>query len=795
MARQDRLTAGETGFKALSNRLPGFLRGRGIGAKLGIGFGALIALTLAFGLVSLITDRLKQQAFEQLQTANKAALQAERMKVALSEARRLEQDFRIRYPIEGFEAALERYVIPNRQLTRSIQEQVAESKELVETEFSADSSHQEHLENLEFVEAAIGEYGRLFAEVVDKIEERGFKDTGLEGRYNQAAHKVETSVAVQYEMELQVTLLQMRRHEKDWILRREPEDIELAHNFGLQLKNQLNSLEHLAGPSKADLSDTVDDYLAAFERAAALDQEIADTVDQFRAIALSIAPIVDKIVIEQEKLAAAAQTSFDKAESLALTINLFLFTIITAAGIGLAVVSTRAIAGSITHLADVARQIAAGDLTAQASIKSGDELGQLAVTFNEMTTQLRDLVDTLEDRMADRTRRLETVMQVSQRLSGILDLSDLMREVVQRTKVTFDYYHVHIYLLDESGERLLMAEGYGQAGEEMRRQGHSIPLAAPKSLVARAAREGRVIVVDNVQEDPDWLPNPLLPDTRSEIAVPMMLGAQEVVGVLDAQSDQIKGLGEQDEATLQVLANQVATAVRNARLFSETQDALYAAQQLQQLYTGQAWERFGDTRSTTDYEFRRSELPPLQETPLPEAVAALQQRQTVDLSWPASDLSLANGDGQSELQNPKAKIQRALATPLRLRDQTIGVLGIHTDDPKRQWSQDEIALVEAVSEQMSLAIENARLFEETGRRASRERVIAGVTQQVWASGELELVMKTAVEQLGTQLDASRVVIRLGTEEELLSGTAAAVETKKDKDGAPSGDGVSIRRSP
>lgn len=774
MAQRDRLSTVKPGFKTFGNRLQHFWSGLRIGAKLGIGFGALIALTLALGLISLITDQLKQQAVEQLQTATKAALQAERMKAALSEARRLEQDFLTRYPVEGFEAALDRFVIPNQQLTRTIRERVLESKQLEEKEVGIGAAHAGHLDDLNFVEAAIIEYDRLFAEVVDKVEERGFKDAGLEGRYSQAAYTIETSLAVQYEVELQVALLQMQRHEKAWILRREPEAIELVNNFGLQLKNHINSLEHLTGPSKADLVDTVDDYLVAFNRAAALDQEIAEEVDQFRAIAQSIAPVIDELVIEEEELASEAQISFERAENLALTINLFLFTIITAAGIGLAVASTRAIAGSISHLADVARQIAGGNLIVRASVKSGDELGQLAVTFNEMTTQLSDLINTLEDRVADRTRRLETVMQVSQRLSGILDLSDLMREVVQRTKVTFDYYHVHIYLLDEAGETLLMAEGYGQAGEEMRRQGHSIPLAAPKSLVARAAREGQVIVVDDVRKDPDWLPNPLLPDTRSEMAVPMMLGVQ-AVGVLDVQSDRVEGLDEQDEATLRVLANQVATVVRNARLFSETQDALYAAQQLQELYTGQAWERFGDTRSTLDYEIRRPELPPLRETPIPEANVALQQRRTVELSLPAVDGEAGQGSAAS-------KIQRALATPLKLRDQTIGVLGIHTDNPNRQWTEDEIALIEAVSEQMSLAIENARLFEETGRRANRERVIAGVTQQVWASGELELVMKTAVEQLGAQLDAAKVVIRLGTEEQLLSGTAAAVETRKDNNG-------------
>jgi GAF domain-containing protein len=313
-----------------------------------------------------------------------------------------------------------------------------------------------------------------------------------------------------------------------------------------------------------------------------------------------------------------------------------------------------------------------------------------------------------------------------------------------------------------------MAEGYGEAGDQMKAQGHSLPLNSPQSLVARAAREGEVIIVTDVYSDPDWLPNPLLPETRSEMAVPVKLGA-EVVGVLDVQSEKMGGLTQEDEKIVQALANQVAVAVRNARLFTQTQDALYEAQKLQQLYTGQAWEKLS-ARHTRDYEFRQAVLPPLQETPLPEAVAALQQKQTVELKLSATE---RNG---GELDSEEA--HSALATPLKLRDQIIGVLGIHSDNPQRQWTADEIALIEAVSEQMSLAIENARLFEETGRRAGRERMIADVTQQVWASGELERVMQTAVEQLGLKLDASKVVIRLGTKEELLSGSSSGQKVEK-----------------
>jgi GAF domain-containing protein/HAMP domain-containing protein len=462
------------------------------------------------------------------------------------------------------------------------------------------------------------------------------------------------------------------------------------------------------------------------------------------------------LVVHQRQTVALAP--IDEQFRTALILALLIMGAAALAALGVA----QLLAGPITRLTGVAAQVAAGDLNAQAAVESGDEIGTLATSFNTMTKQLREFIDSLESRVSARTQQLETMVKIGQRLTGILDLSDLLREVVNRTKETFNYYHVHIYLLDEKGEMLLLAQGYGEAGAEMKARGHNISMAAPKSLVAQAAREGRIVSVADVQADPNWLPNPLLPETRSEMAVPIILGSH-VVGVLDVQSERASGLGQEDETTLQALANQVAVAVRNARLFTETQDALYEAQRLQQLYTGQSWEKLLTSRST-NYEFRQPTLPALKEVSTPEAVAALKQKQTVELRLPNRARATDGHGGGS----PKVQAPTALATPLKLRDQIIGVLGIHSDDLNLQWTADEIALIEAVSEQMSLAIENARLFEESQRNAWRDQIISESTAKVWSSAEIEEVMRTAVAQLGEKLRASEVVIRLGTEEELVN---------------------------
>ena len=525
-------------------------------------------------------------------------------------------------------------------------------------------------------------------------------------------------------------------------------------------------------PGQAELKEA-DFNLDLLSQPQAVEQGYLDVVDEGISSLVSQAPVVDitntpvianlgwTIVVQQDRQEALA--AVDTQNRNALLIALVVAGLAVMAAVGLA----QYLINPIVQLTKVAEQVAGGQLSTQAEIKTGDEVGRLAAGFNMMTGRLRDTISSLEDRVADRTRQLETVVEVGQRLSGILDLSDLMREVVTLTKETFNYYHVHVYLREE--DLLVMAEGYGQAGVEMKRQGHSISLAAEQSLVARAVRDRQIITVEDVRDNPNWLPNPLLPDTRSEMAVPIQLSG-EIAGVLDVQSEHVGGLTTEDEAAMQALAGQIATALQNARLFTETQQALYQAQESQRLYTGQAWEKVSADRDTTDFEVSRSALPPLQETPTPEATTALQQGQTVDFRLPVSDIAVESG------QHPP-KIPRALATPLKLRDQIIGVLGLQDENSERLWTEDEVALIEAVSEQMSLALESARLFEETGRRANRERIIADMTQQVWASDELEEVMKTAVEQLGAKLEATKVVIRLGTEDQLLSVAPAITKDR------------------
>ncbi len=177
--------------------------------------------------------------------------------------------------------------------------------------------------------------------------------------------------------------------------------------------------------------------------------------------------------------------------------------------------------------------------------------------------------DRLEELVTERTERLKRMTSIGEHLIGILDLDKLLLEIVNSVKEQLDYYYVHIYLLDEQNNNLLMAAGTGMIGEMLRDQGHKIAVNTAVSFVARAAQTEQVVFVNDVHKSTHWLPNPLLPKTRSEIAVPIVLEGQ-LLGVLDVQSDQVAGLDESDASLLRALANYIAVTISNARLFEQT---------------------------------------------------------------------------------------------------------------------------------------------------------------------------------------------------------------------------------
>lgn len=202
---------------------------------------------------------------------------------------------------------------------------------------------------------------------------------------------------------------------------------------------------------------------------------------------------------------------------------------------------------------------------------SVDYLVREMLAYLKRSNELNQIIEAerilLEHRVAERTRELAISMEVSRRLSTILDPDQLITQVVEQVKSALNYYHAHIYLVDEKTQDLVMAGGTGEAGQALLARGHRIPKG--KGLVGRAFDTRRAVLAADTANEPSWLPNPLLPDTRSEVAVPILLGDQ-TLGVLDVQQNTANSLTESDANLLQSLAYQVAIALKNAQTFNES---------------------------------------------------------------------------------------------------------------------------------------------------------------------------------------------------------------------------------
>jgi len=243
-----------------------------------------------------------------------------------------------------------------------------------------------------------------------------------------------------------------------------------------------------------------------------------------------------------------------------ITIGLALLVIVSA----LALLMARSISRPIIDLSGVAKDIANGNIDLQAKVQTTDEIGDLATSFNDMTSRLRSSFIDLERR----AKEITTISEVSRRLSSVLDKQRLLIEVVEQIKSSLDYYHVHIYLLDKDSGDLIMSGGTGEVGQTMLERKHRI--SKGRGLVGRAAESGAPVLVPDTLKDASWLPNPLLPETASEIAVPI-LSETGVVGVLDVQNNIQNSLSERDVELLQSIAYQVSIALKNADTYMEAQ--------------------------------------------------------------------------------------------------------------------------------------------------------------------------------------------------------------------------------
>jgi GAF domain-containing protein len=437
-----------------------------------------------------------------------------------------------------------------------------------------------------------------------------------------------------------------------------------------------------------------------------------------------------------------------------LRINSILSLLAIGLGVLFTIMLSQYITSGIGKLVQGAAALGRGDLAQRIDIQSQDELGSLAGAFHEMADQLSLQFESLEQRVAERTTDLETARLLSERRAQELQvISEISRLISseQRLEVLlplitrlvsekFVFYHVGIFIIDDTGQYAVFQASNSEGGKRMLARGHRL-VVGEGSIVGFVARHGIPRIALDVGQDAVFFNNPDLPETRSEMGLPL-ISRGVTLGVLDVQSGKPGAFTEDDTKNLAILADQVAIAIENARLYQRTQQALREVETLYQQNIQKGWAEIIEQEGMLGYEH------------------TIRGGRKLTRPVESGDIRKAIEDNKIVVSQPDGSPERHLILPISLRGQSIGALKVQATASTRPWTSEELYLAKIVSERLSLALENARLLQDARKQTIKEQTISEVTAKIGASIDLKQVLQTAVEEVGRALPGSEVILEL-----------------------------------
>jgi GAF domain-containing protein/HAMP domain-containing protein len=409
--------------------------------------------------------------------------------------------------------------------------------------------------------------------------------------------------------------------------------------------------------------------------------------------------------------------------------------------------TTQRLVGPLNLLTDSTQQFAQGNWDQRSSIKRKDEIGLLSQSFNQMADDLSRLYQSLETQVKERTsslekrsQQLEATAEVAREAAAIRNLNDLLAYITQLISEQFGFYHVGIFLIDDSRQYAILQATNSQGGQSMLGRGHKLEVGQT-GVVGYVAATGLPRIALDVGSDAFFFDNPDLPDTRSELALPLKV-RNIVIGVMDVQSTESSAFYESDIEVLQILADQIALAIDNTRLNEQSQEIIRELQNAYQSQTKISWSRQLRNQPIT-YHFDRVRITPVTD----------RHQQKIN---------------QLDTQLPQVHITEDgsyITVPLNLREQTIGSIILHRGSDENSWTPSDLSVVQDAMNQVTAALDNARLLEETKWTASREQMLGEITAKIRETMDLETIAKTATEEIRQALDLSEVSIHLGANSE------------------------------
>lgn len=387
-------------------------------------------------------------------------------------------------------------------------------------------------------------------------------------------------------------------------------------------------------------------------------------------------------------------------------------------------------------------QLAMGSLreALQAAEANGRRLAEANRLLEESQAVLEQRVTERTSTLERRARQLQSAAEIAGAIASVRDLDSLLNEIASMLSERFGYYHVGIYLLEEAGKTLVLRASNSEAGKNLVQSGFRLSIDE-QSMASAAARYRQSRVAADVHTDDHYLELEELTMTRSEITLPLISG-DKLLGVLDLQDARIHTPSSDELATLRILANQAAIAIDNAQLLASERKSIESLQRAYGAVSRDGWNKVISAQPNLGYR--------------------------ADVSGPAAP---STGEWSPEMTaakigaRPVLADERTLAVPIRIRDQVTGVLRVVKPSEAGAWTAEEVGLVETLSDRLSAALESARLYEETRRRAERERLTGEITARIRASNDPQAILQIAASELRNALQLNRVNLMVQYEAE------------------------------
>jgi GAF domain-containing protein len=346
------------------------------------------------------------------------------------------------------------------------------------------------------------------------------------------------------------------------------------------------------------------------------------------------------------------------------------------------------------------------------------ELSQAQADLNARSLELITTNKTLQKR----TERLRTVAEVARTATAVQNFDQLLSLITPIISKQLGYYHVGIFLVDDDKQFAILRSANTDGGLKMLARGHRLKVGE-QGIVGFVTQTGNPRIALDVGQDPVFFNNPDLPNTSSELALPLKASGK-IIGVLDLQSTEVNGFIEDDVSLLTILADQVAISIQNALSSEQAQRSLREAEIASSQLTGLAWKGHMETTQTKGYRY--------------------------------------DGVKSEALKDASAsrKDKDGLSMPIQLRGQTIGHLKLKASASSHEWTDDELAIIEATTERVALALDGARLLEDAQKRAARESFLSEMGTKLGASFQLDSILRDTVEELGQTLKGSTVSFQL-----------------------------------